>query len=155
MGLPERGRLSCAPADGWRNLRLAAARARYRRSDATQSPPKPLKPITATCRSAITSCTSITASGASLGLVRRTVDGVEREYLCVEYADEAQLFVPVHQADRLTRYVGPDNRPPALSRLGSAEWSSVKGARQRSGPGGGRRAAGAVRQAQRGAGLRL
>jgi transcription-repair coupling factor (superfamily II helicase) len=64
--------------------------------------------------------------GRYLGLVRRAIDGVEREYLCVEYADEAQLFVPIHQADRLTRYVGPDNRPPTLSRLGSPEWKSVK-----------------------------
>jgi transcription-repair coupling factor (superfamily II helicase) len=64
--------------------------------------------------------------GRYLGLVRRAIDGVEREYLCVEYADEAQLFVPIHQADRLTRYVGPDNRAPALSRLGSTEWKSAK-----------------------------
>jgi transcription-repair coupling factor (superfamily II helicase) len=60
------------------------------------------------------------------GLVQRTIEGVEREYLCVEYADTAQLFVPIHQADRLTRYVGADNRTPTLSRLGSAEWRSVK-----------------------------
>jgi transcription-repair coupling factor (superfamily II helicase) len=64
--------------------------------------------------------------GRYLGLVRRAIDGVEREYLCVEYADEAQLFVPIHQADRLTRYVGPDNRTPTLSRLGSPEWKSAK-----------------------------
>ena len=64
--------------------------------------------------------------GKFAGLVRRMVEGIEREYLCVEYADEAQLFVPVHQADRLTRYVGPDSRTPNLSRLGSQEWRSVK-----------------------------
>ena len=64
--------------------------------------------------------------GRFSGLVRRTVDGVEREYLCVEYADEAQLYVPVYQSDRLTRYVGPDNRAPTLSRLGSPEWRGVK-----------------------------
>ncbi|MBN2550554.1 MAG: transcription-repair coupling factor [Anaerolineales bacterium] len=64
--------------------------------------------------------------GRYKGLVRRTVDGIEHEYLCIEYADEAQLFVPVHQADRLTRYVGADNRPPTPSRLGSSEWRSVK-----------------------------
>ncbi len=64
--------------------------------------------------------------GRFMGLVNRSVDGIEREYLAVEYADEAQLFVPVHQADRLTRYVGADNRPPTLSRLGSSEWRSVK-----------------------------
>ncbi len=65
--------------------------------------------------------------GIFIGLVSRTIDGLEREYLCVEYADQAQLFVPVHQADRVTRYVGADRRPPALSRLGSAEWRSSKG----------------------------
>ncbi|OGO39428.1 MAG: transcription-repair coupling factor, partial [Chloroflexi bacterium RBG_16_57_11] len=64
--------------------------------------------------------------GRYLGLVRRAIDGVEREYLTVEYADEAQLFVPIHQADRLTRYVGPDNRTPTLSRLGSTEWKGTK-----------------------------
>jgi transcription-repair coupling factor (superfamily II helicase) len=64
--------------------------------------------------------------GRFAGLVHRTVDGLAREYLAVEYADEAQLFVPVYQADRLTRYVGPDGRSPELSRLGSQEWRSVK-----------------------------
>jgi transcription-repair coupling factor (superfamily II helicase) len=64
--------------------------------------------------------------GRFVGLVDRTIEGIGREYLCVEYADQAQLFVPVHQADRLTRYVGPDSRSPALSRLGSAEWRKVK-----------------------------
>lgn len=64
--------------------------------------------------------------GRYAGLVRRTVEGIEREYLCIEYADETQLFVPIYQADRLTRYVGPDSRPPVLSRLGSPEWRGVK-----------------------------
>jgi transcription-repair coupling factor (superfamily II helicase) len=64
--------------------------------------------------------------GRYTGLVRRSVDSVEREYLSVEYADEAELFVPVHQADRLTRYVGPDSRPPTLGRLGGSEWRSAK-----------------------------
>jgi transcription-repair coupling factor (superfamily II helicase) len=64
--------------------------------------------------------------GRFAGLVHRTVEGLAREYLAVEYADEAQLFVPVYQADRLTRYVGPDGRSPELSRLGSQEWRSVK-----------------------------
>ncbi len=64
--------------------------------------------------------------GRFAGLVRRTVEGVDREYLCIEYADQAQLFVPIHQVDRLTRYVGPDNRMPTLSRLGGGEWRSTK-----------------------------
>jgi transcription-repair coupling factor (superfamily II helicase) len=64
--------------------------------------------------------------GRFLGLVARTVDGIERDYLAVEYAEGDQLFVPVHQADRLTRYVGADKRTPSPSRLGSIEWRNVK-----------------------------
>ena len=64
--------------------------------------------------------------GHFLGLVDRVVDGIEREYLAVEYAEGDQLFVPVHQADRLTRYIGPDSRPPIPSRLGGVEWRNVK-----------------------------
>ncbi|MDD5467989.1 MAG: transcription-repair coupling factor [Anaerolineales bacterium] len=65
--------------------------------------------------------------GVFIGLVTRAIDGAQREYLCIEYADEAQLFVPVYQADRLSRYVGPDGRSPSLSRLGGTEWRTVKG----------------------------
>jgi transcription-repair coupling factor (superfamily II helicase) len=64
--------------------------------------------------------------GVFIGMVTRTLENIEREYLCVEYADQAQLFVPVHQADRVTRYVGADKRTPVLSRLGSQEWKSAK-----------------------------
>ncbi|HNT24811.1 MAG TPA: transcription-repair coupling factor, partial [Anaerolineales bacterium] len=64
--------------------------------------------------------------GRFTGLVNRIVDGTEREYLCVEYAEGDQLYVPVYQADRLTRYVGPDARQPELSRLGSVEWRNTK-----------------------------
>ena len=60
------------------------------------------------------------------GLVQRTVDQLEREFLRLEYAGGAELFVPVHQVDRLTRYVGPDNRQPRLSRLGGTEWRGAK-----------------------------
>jgi transcription-repair coupling factor (superfamily II helicase) len=64
--------------------------------------------------------------GRFLGLVTRSVDGLEREYLCIEYAENDQLYVPVYQADRLTRYVGPDARSPSPTRLGGAEWKSTK-----------------------------
>jgi len=37
-----------------------------------------------------------------------------------------QLFVPIHQVDRMTRYVGSDNRPPVADRLGGVEWRSTK-----------------------------
>ncbi|MER3458997.1 MAG: hypothetical protein C4309_10580, partial [Chloroflexota bacterium] len=44
--------------------------------------------------------------GRFAGLVKRVVEGTEREYLQVIYANNDTLYVPVHQADRLSRYIG-------------------------------------------------
>jgi transcription-repair coupling factor (superfamily II helicase) len=64
--------------------------------------------------------------GRYVGLIKLDFDGVEREYLAVEYANNDKLYVPIHQADRLARYVGVDDTPPLLNRLGSADWNTVK-----------------------------
>jgi transcription-repair coupling factor (superfamily II helicase) len=64
--------------------------------------------------------------GIFRGLVTRAMEGSEREYLLVEYAGSDRLYVPIHQADRLSRYIGADDRPPRLNRLGSARWGRVR-----------------------------
>ena len=64
--------------------------------------------------------------GKYVGLVRRSLEGAEREFLTVEYAGGDQIFVPVYQADRLSRYIGPGGESPTPTRLGGSEWSSVK-----------------------------
>lgn len=64
--------------------------------------------------------------GRYVGLVARAQGDVQQEYLCVEYAERDQLFVPIHHADRLTRYVGADGHTPAVSRLGGASWGTTK-----------------------------
>ena len=65
--------------------------------------------------------------GRFAGLVQRQLDEHMREFLAVEYDDGGQLYVPVHQADRLTRYVGAEGAVPALDRLGGQEWHEKKG----------------------------
>jgi len=60
------------------------------------------------------------------GLVQRTIEGINRDYLLLNYADDDELFVPVHQVDRINSYIGPDNRKPKLSKLGSANWHSKR-----------------------------
>ena len=65
--------------------------------------------------------------GRFAGLVQRHLEGHEREFLAVEYDGGDTLFVPVHQADRLTRYVGPDGGVPSLDRLGGQAWTEKKG----------------------------
>ncbi len=64
--------------------------------------------------------------GIFRGLVRRKLEGVEREYLCIEYTHEDELFVPIHQADRLTKYIGADGRPPHIARIGGTEWKTTR-----------------------------
>jgi len=64
--------------------------------------------------------------GRLVGLVQRTLENLAREFLCIEYKNGDQVFVPIHQADRLTRYIGPDGSPPALGSLGTQEWSEAK-----------------------------
>jgi len=60
------------------------------------------------------------------GLVRRTVGGVEREYLELQYAEGDRLYVPTDQLDAVSRYVGPSDRPPTITRLGTGEWAHTK-----------------------------
>ncbi len=64
--------------------------------------------------------------GRYTGLVQRQLDGLAREFLVLEYLEGDQLFVPIHQADRLTRYIGPDNQLPGATRLGGGEWPQTK-----------------------------
>jgi transcription-repair coupling factor (superfamily II helicase) len=64
--------------------------------------------------------------GRFAGLIQRQMDGHEREYLTVEYDRDDILYVPVHQADRLTRYVGADGGKPSLDNLGGQAWAETK-----------------------------
>ena len=60
------------------------------------------------------------------GLVIRSVGGTKREYLRIDYFRGDVLYVPVHHADRLSRWLGPDDRLPRLHRLGEKRWQTTK-----------------------------
>ncbi len=60
------------------------------------------------------------------GLVEREIEGVLTEYLCLEYAENDQLYVPVHQADRISRYIGARGHRPSITRLSANEWKRIK-----------------------------
>ncbi|HEY5638559.1 MAG TPA: transcription-repair coupling factor [Dehalococcoidia bacterium] len=64
--------------------------------------------------------------GRFAGLIRRTTDGNEREYLELHYAEGDRLFVPTDQLDRVTRYIGPSDRQPTPTRLGAGDWQRAK-----------------------------
>ncbi len=58
------------------------------------------------------------------GMVKRSVGGVERDYLLLEYRDGDKLYVPSDQVDALRPYTGGE--APSLSRLNGSEWSKTK-----------------------------
>ncbi|MCX6784624.1 MAG: DEAD/DEAH box helicase [Candidatus Komeilibacteria bacterium] len=58
-------------------------------------------------------------------LAHRVIDGVQKEYVVVAYADNDTLFVPVEMSDRLEKYWGPAN--PTIHRLGAtSSWQTEK-----------------------------
>jgi len=60
------------------------------------------------------------------GLARMSSDGMEREYLVLEYAAGDRLYVPTERMDRVSRYVGAGDQAPHLSRLRTPEWQRTK-----------------------------
>lgn len=60
-----------------------------------------------------------------LGLDKKTVDGITKEYLKLGYLANDKLFVPIDQADKVNKYIGSEEHMPKLTRLGSSEWNTV------------------------------
>ncbi len=60
------------------------------------------------------------------GLARMSSDGVEREYLVLEYAAGDRLYVPTERIGRVSRYIGAGDQAPHLSRLRTPEWQRTK-----------------------------
>jgi transcription-repair coupling factor (superfamily II helicase) len=60
------------------------------------------------------------------GMTQKEVDEVSREYLELTYAEGDKLFVPVDQADKLSKYVYEEGSEPVLTRLGTNDWKKVQ-----------------------------
>lgn len=60
--------------------------------------------------------------GIYRGLTKREVDGVEKEFLYVEYEAPDKLFVPADQLDRVQKYLNPSDAAPKLNKLRGQEW---------------------------------
>jgi transcription-repair coupling factor (superfamily II helicase) len=60
------------------------------------------------------------------GFDTKTVAGVTRDYLYLEYAGSDRVFVPVDQLAKISRYVGAGGAHPPLSKLGGTRWESIK-----------------------------
>jgi transcription-repair coupling factor (superfamily II helicase) len=64
--------------------------------------------------------------GRYQGLSTLDVDGVDTEFLLLEYAGGDKLYVPVQNLHLVTRYSGASPEQAPLHRLGSDQWSKAK-----------------------------
>ncbi len=60
------------------------------------------------------------------GFETKTVGGVTRDYLELEFKDGDRVFVPSDQLNKISRYVGADAGDPPLSKLGGKQWEQMK-----------------------------
>jgi transcription-repair coupling factor (superfamily II helicase) len=60
------------------------------------------------------------------GFETRTVAGVTRDYLYLEYHGDDRVYTPTDQFAKISRYVGAGGEHPPLSRLGGTRWDALK-----------------------------
>ncbi|MFN4262430.1 MAG: transcription-repair coupling factor [Thioalkalivibrionaceae bacterium] len=64
--------------------------------------------------------------GRYRGLETLDIGGQTTEFLLLEYADEAKLYVPVSSLHLISRYTGADAEHAPLHRLGSDQWAKAR-----------------------------
>lgn len=65
--------------------------------------------------------------GKFLGIEKRpNAQGVVQEFFLIEYAESAKLFVPIHQAHLITKYIGAHEEAPKLHILGASRWKKLR-----------------------------
>ena len=62
--------------------------------------------------------------GKFAGMTKRTIGGVERDYLLLEYRGGDKLYIPSDQIDAIRQYVGGET--PPLHRLGGSDFAKAK-----------------------------
>ena len=61
-----------------------------------------------------------------LGVERLDLGGVKRDYFALKYQGSDKLYIPIEQIGLIQKFVGTDDKPPKLSKLGGTEWERVK-----------------------------
>ena len=64
--------------------------------------------------------------GRYMGLITLELDDQPQEFLLLEYADDAKLYVPVANLHLIARYSGTDDALAPLHKLGSETWQKAK-----------------------------
>lgn len=65
--------------------------------------------------------------GLFTGIRKISTEFGTKEYLTIEYAEGDKLSVPTEFLDRITSYFSPGEELPSLTRLGTQEWTRLRG----------------------------
>lgn len=69
---------------------------------------------------------SIHGVGIYKGLTKQEIDGAQKDYLEIEFANNDKLFMPAEQVNLLYRYRGAGAQKPKLSKMGGSAWEATK-----------------------------
>lgn len=64
--------------------------------------------------------------GKYIGVESLKVGGNIKDYFALVYAGGDKLYVPTDQVDLIQKYIGSDDSPPKLNKLGGTEWIKAK-----------------------------
>ncbi|MFA5781623.1 MAG: transcription-repair coupling factor, partial [Bacteroidales bacterium] len=64
--------------------------------------------------------------GRFAGLEKIEVNGKEQEAIRLVYKDDDLLYISIHSLHRISKYAGKDGTVPAMNRLGSNTWNTLK-----------------------------
>ncbi len=64
--------------------------------------------------------------GIFRGVEKIMTDGIQKDYMKIEYAGSSNLYVLATQLDLIQKYAGSDAKKPKISRLGGETWSKTK-----------------------------
>jgi transcription-repair coupling factor (superfamily II helicase) len=85
------------------------------------------KPLSSLNEISINDWTVHVDSGICLyrGLTPLTIDGITREYIQLEFADNEKIYLPSDQIALIQRYIGAEGSP-TLTKLGGEHWTRAK-----------------------------
>ena len=64
--------------------------------------------------------------GIYRGVEKIMVDGIQKDYMKIEYAGGSNLFVLATQLDLIQKYADAESKAPRIAKLGSETWSKTK-----------------------------
>ena len=64
--------------------------------------------------------------GIYRGIEKILSDGVQKDYMKIEYAGNSNLYVLASQLDLIQKYAGADAKSPRIAKLGGESWSRTK-----------------------------